>query len=386
MNIGQYLNLIPAFVVLVLGIYLFSRQGKNRHNIFLAMSYIFFSLTIGGLVAYWHESFRLSWIVDLIFLSCSLASSAAFYIYVAELTHIEGHKAKDHLIWLPAIFFLVTNFICYSMMNFDGRDYLYRANVLCKMQSGVPEIYFYKRFFDSYFWRPVVFLQTSGIAIYTFFRIQKYRQIIDEYYSNEGEDIPQKFILLRVGLFLLIVVMGVYMSQSFSHSKLYVYSTAISGLVMTVLFTIMFNFAQNSKYTMLQLREMIAESAKRQVEATNTNTGRIRKRVNEQIEENFFLNPEINLINFSENLNSNRTYVSNFIHDEYNCSFSDFVNRLRVEYAIKLMQETPERDFTIKRIMVDSGFNSIQSFNRNFKKFEGMSPTEWMEKSLHRAG
>ena len=164
------------------------------------------------------------------------------------------------------------------------------------------------------------------------------------------------------------------------------YSTAISGLVMTVLFTIMFNFAKNSKYTMLQLREMIAESAKRQVEATNTNTGRIRKRVNEQIEENFFLNPEINLINFSENLNSNRTYVSNFIHDEYNCSFSDFVNRLRVEYAIKLMQETPERDFTIKRIMVDSGFNSIQSFNRNFKKFEGMSPTEWMEKSLHRAG
>lgn len=381
MNIGQYLNLIPAIVVLILGICLFSRRGKYRHNIYLALSYIFFSLTMGGLIIYWRDSFRLIWMVDLIVLTCSLASSAAFYLYVADLTHIKGHKLQDHLIWIPAIFFFIANLVCYSIMNFQGCDYLYQVHVLGKLQEDAPTVYFYKRIFDSYLWKPVMFLQTNLIAIYTFFRIKKYKGIIDEYYSSVGEDIPQKFILVIAGLFLLIVVIGIYMSQNFSHSKLYIYSTSISGLVMTVLFTIMFSFARRSKYTILQLREMIAESQTR--EETDTNTGRIRKRVNEQIYEKFFLNPDVNLITFSETLNSNRTYVSNFIHEEYNCSFSDFVNKFRVEYAIKLMEGMPERDFTVKSIMVDSGFNSIQSFNRNFKKFEGLPPTEWMEKSLH---
>lgn len=40
-----------------------------------------------------------------------------------------------------------------------------------------------------------------------------------------------------------------------------------------------------------------------------------------------------------------RTYVSRYINTEYGCSFSDYINRMRVDYAKTLMQETPNPKF-----------------------------------------
>ena len=73
-----------------------------------------------------------------------------------------------------------------------------------------------------------------------------------------------------------------------------------------------------------------------------------------------------------------RTYVSRYINTEYGCSFSDYINRMRVDYAKTLMQETPNPKFIA--IAEQSGFASEQSFYRNFRKFVGMTPEEWSAK------
>lgn len=73
-----------------------------------------------------------------------------------------------------------------------------------------------------------------------------------------------------------------------------------------------------------------------------------------------------------------RTYISNYINPTKGMSFSDYVNSLRVEYAKTLLLQNSE-DIKITSISKRSAFSSVQSFYRNFHKFTGMKPLEWMK-------
>lgn len=52
----------------------------------------------------------------------------------------------------------------------------------------------------------------------------------------------------------------------------------------------------------------------------------------------------------------------------------EYINRLKVAYAIELMQET---DLTLKEISFQCGFSSPQQFSRIFKNQEGILPSEY---------
>lgn len=54
-----------------------------------------------------------------------------------------------------------------------------------------------------------------------------------------------------------------------------------------------------------------------------------------------------------------------------------YTNRLRTELAKRLLIET---DKTIAEIAIETGYNNDQSLNRNFKKFEGLTPGEFRKK------
>ena len=71
---------------------------------------------------------------------------------------------------------------------------------------------------------------------------------------------------------------------------------------------------------------------------------------------------------------TNRLYVSTAINEEIGISFSDYINRKRVNYAIQLIRANPQ--MTIYEIADLSGFASDKSFYRNFKSITGKSPKE----------
>lgn len=57
-----------------------------------------------------------------------------------------------------------------------------------------------------------------------------------------------------------------------------------------------------------------------------------------------------------------------------------YTNRLRIEHAKKMLVQT---DKTILEIASETGYNNDQSFNRNFKKFEGLTPGEYRKKHIN---
>lgn len=99
------------------------------------------------------------------------------------------------------------------------------------------------------------------------------------------------------------------------------------------------------------------------------------------VEQHYFLKKDLKIGDLVKAVGSNRTYVSNYINSTYCCSFSDYMNRLRVEHAESLLLAMP-KGTKLTQIAADSGFANEQSFYRNFKKFTGMTPAEWMVSHL----
>ena len=90
-----------------------------------------------------------------------------------------------------------------------------------------------------------------------------------------------------------------------------------------------------------------------------------------------YRNPDFKLVDLQSVLPMNRTYLSQFIHAEYDCSFYLFVNRYRVEEAKRLMSENP--GMKMADISASCGFSSPSVFSRTFTSIAGQSPKEWVK-------
>lgn len=95
-----------------------------------------------------------------------------------------------------------------------------------------------------------------------------------------------------------------------------------------------------------------------------------------------YLNPDFRLMDLSQVLPMNRTYLSQLIHAEYGCTFYQFVNRYRIEEAKRLKLENP--DMKVREVADRCGFSSPTVFSRTFSTVTGMTPREWAKK-IHSA-
>ncbi len=60
-------------------------------------------------------------------------------------------------------------------------------------------------------------------------------------------------------------------------------------------------------------------------------------------------------------------------------TYVNFLNEIRIANACKLLGN---KDLTVAQVCYQSGFNNLSHFNRNFKKIQGSSPSEYAKRSL----
>lgn len=92
------------------------------------------------------------------------------------------------------------------------------------------------------------------------------------------------------------------------------------------------------------------------------------------IQENF--TEEMNLTLVSAKLNLSKYHISRIFKEKIGSSFLEYVNNLRVEKAKTLLTETLT---PITEVAYACGFDSLSSFFRVFKQFEGMTPKEFQK-------
>ena len=84
----------------------------------------------------------------------------------------------------------------------------------------------------------------------------------------------------------------------------------------------------------------------------------------------------LSLNHLAQELHLSKYYISHIFTDRLNISFPDFINGLRIESACRRLDKGND----ITDIAFESGFNSIRSFNRNFKRNMGITPTEYIHR------
>lgn len=109
----------------------------------------------------------------------------------------------------------------------------------------------------------------------------------------------------------------------------------------------------------------------------------ILKKLEEAMARKMYLDPSLSLIGLAARLGTNRTYLSDIVHYHFGLSFSDYVNKLRIEEACRILEES-NGDVMIKDMYKDLGYNSATSFFRNFKRQTGKSTGEWIREMLQR--
>lgn len=86
---------------------------------------------------------------------------------------------------------------------------------------------------------------------------------------------------------------------------------------------------------------------------------------------------DITLGKFSKSISLTPHVVSQVINEQLSCNFNDFINSYRVEEAKKMLSDPKMKNITVASIAYDCGFNTLSAFNTAFKKFAGLTPSQF---------
>jgi len=128
----------------------------------------------------------------------------------------------------------------------------------------------------------------------------------------------------------------------------------------------------------LQLLQQEQEQATSEPEtpATAINPNNIALRLKMDCEDKLlYLQPGLTITDLAEALGTNRTYLWKHFKN-VGTNFHAYINTLRINYAKRLMLETPNPNIT--KISAMSGFGSDASFRRVFADYYGCSPTQYI--------
>lgn len=145
-----------------------------------------------------------------------------------------------------------------------------------------------------------------------------------------------------------------------------------------VLFLGFFGHKQESLFTKVPLQQ-VEVPAKSQNNINRSDETFIYNLLDVMKEKKPHLNPELTISALGAEMNVTEEYLSTILNNHLNRNFFDFINHYRVE-DFKVQCRNPQNDhLTLIAIAYDCGFNSKATFNRVFKKFTSLTPSEFKQ-------
>jgi len=173
-------------------------------------------------------------------------------------------------------------------------------------------------------------------------------------------------------------------------------STELSGYLTFISITINFVFANLVIYKGLKqpfqffgIEKDLPKTKTDQVVSEEESNFHLKKLLDYMAEEKPYLTSTLTLKELSEHLEINPRILSRIINERRNQNFYDFINSYRIDDAKMILSNPAKRKMTVLEVLYGVGFNSKSVFNTTFKKYTGVTPTEYRKKYLpyhtHRA-
>lgn len=200
-------------------------------------------------------------------------------------------------------------------------------------------------------------------------------------------------------LFILLIITFVWINDAFFELPVLTKATNLlylGGIVFLAVFSIKQKTIFAFNETDLQEISEVIETPKIETEnvSTKPKERKNRKRLTEEhisdlngklisLMENdkLFLDNELSLPTVAERLGVSIHDASFLINEITDDNFYNFINRYRVKEAQKLLKSSEIDRLNILGIAFASGFNSKTTFNTAFKKWVGVSPSQYAKKT-----
>ncbi|TDX84505.1 helix-turn-helix domain-containing protein [Epilithonimonas xixisoli] len=94
-----------------------------------------------------------------------------------------------------------------------------------------------------------------------------------------------------------------------------------------------------------------------------------------------YLEKDLNIQQLAQQCGTNVSYLSKVINQYKKDNFLSYINNLRLEYVVQLWKTNPKtKHLMIQEIAHKSGFNTAQSFSKNFKEKYNISPSYFLKR------
>jgi len=279
---------------------------------------------------------------------CSLSVYPIYYLYIRALTTNFPSSLRQYLILAPGLIVFVL------LVIWPGKI----TNLI----------------------RIIVFTgQIVFVCFFGFKMLRRFDRLVASCYANvEGRDTKDvKNLLIALVVTSLFSFIANLIGKSFfaNDDRLLLIAAILFGVMLFALSYL----GYTREFSYIELTDDTAEenTSDTSPESFEVIGRRLEKLMNDK---KLYLKKSLKINDVASELGSCRTYVSNYINQTKGESFSDYINHLRIEDAKDILSS----DIEIKNLSLAEqlGFASEQSFYRNFKKWTGMTPSQWRKRGL----
>ena len=296
--------------------------------------------------AYFFNEGEQAWVEGL-WMMCSLSVYPLYFIYIKQLTSSESSVAGSLWYMIPALIVAGCNWMGFIELSQWAHKVMFIVQVIMICWLGVR-------------------------------KLNRFDRQLKEVYADTEDTTTEPLRTLLICFVVTSVISSVFNAIGRQYFATSVWLLAIPSILFSAMLFAVSYVGYSRKYVALQLQKDMEEEKVEQEPnegnepATADKFGPILKRMME--EQQLYLQPDIKINELAQQVGTCRTYLSNYLNQELGVSFSDYINRQRIEYAKALMTQSP--DLTLAEVAVASGFASVTSFVRNYKKFVGKAPRE----------
>ena len=387
----MYANLITSMpmyvcafwsVLLLLDVITTRQVAKGRLLAYMVAATLLYS----GHYVFFNHLTGLLPLSDTFYCTTNLAVFPLYYLYIKELTEPHWNRRWQWLLLVPAVVFGGVVGLLYVLMSPEETatfidSYLYHNQV--EKLTGLA------------WWQAIVHhgakavfaLMIPPIVVLGFRKISRYNETVEANYADTDE---RRLWLVKTILVLFVV--AALLAFAANAAGRYRFAGTMWLLpVSSVGFSLLqFLLGYAGHRQTFGISNLLHDMETNTPEAAHATTAPAVEETEQSnildelpalltttvSQELLYLQPDLKITDVAHLLHTNRTYISRVLKEEMGTTFADFINRQRIDYACKLMQQQPQPP--VNELARDSGFSSVSSFYRNFKLYKGCSPKDYL--------
>ena len=366
-QLGALISFMVAFQFFFVAIYLCTnKKGVRRNNRILGLLFFVFSISLFDFTLRVSEVFLPIPLLHQLDDGFFFLYGPLIYFYVKGVVFSDFRfKITNVLHLIP--FLIYTAFISYHLMV---TDISIQADVTRKINDSDLPIWVFL----------INLIYYIHILTYLWFgwqNIGQYRTVIKDQFSSIDE-INLEWLSFMIKAFATITVVAMI------HNTIPIFGNIIVNYVtLALLLVAAFYFIsqvlvkalnQPAIFSGIPQKEAQKYASSNLTEETLT----IHKTALQLLmeEEQLYLDPDLTSQQLAERMDIPPKTLSQVINQGFHLSFFDLVNSYRCE-EVKRILKGPDPKITILEAMYQAGFNSKSSFNKEFKKLTGQTPSEF---------